>query len=57
MVLFEETQNTVNWEERVPQKEENNLIVNLNLDGKEKQERKKQTKPKELSPPSPELHN
>lgn len=37
MVLYEETQN---WEERVLQKEENNLIANLNLDGKEKQERK-----------------
>lgn len=58
MVVFEETQNTVNWEERVPQKGENNLIANLNSDGKVKQERKKQTtKPKESSSPSPELHN
>lgn len=40
MVLFEEIQNTVNWEERVPQKEENNLIANLNLNGKEKRKRK-----------------
>lgn len=58
MVLFEKTQNTVNWEERAPQKEEKNLIVNLNLDGKEKQGKKNQTtNPKESPSPSPELHN
>lgn len=58
MVLFEAPQSTVNGEERVPQKEEKNLIANINLDGKEKQERKNQTtKPKESSSPSPELHN
>lgn len=58
MVLFEEPQSTVNREERVLQKQEKNLIVNLNLDGKEEQEKKKQTtKLKESPSPSPELHN